>query len=127
MEVPEKFDWVTARSECNGEVMFSFLQETIEGDVESINKTLDDERHFYKCNHDFNKITVAVGRRRTVFKLENSCISVNSFDAAGNKEDLFKAKPHLLRDGSCKFEIISGQPLELWQISRIALERMFFE
>ena len=127
MDIPEKFDWVTARSNCNSEVMFSFFQEIIEGDVESINRIPNNENYVYKCSHNGNKTTVAAGRRRTVFKLENDCISANSFDTAGNKEELFKATPHLLGDGSCKFEIISGQPLELWQVSRIALEGMFFE
>jgi len=38
---------------------------------------------------------------------------------------LFEAKASLGFEGRCRYEV-EGQPLELWQVSRKALEDLFF-
>ena len=61
-----------------------------------------------------------------VFEMTPSGITVK----AGGHETRpsFKAKPVLLRLGECQLEIEGeeSEPLELWQVSRRALENLFF-
>ena len=42
--IPQKFDWVTARVNCNCDTLFGFLVETVEGDVEARNRHANGER-----------------------------------------------------------------------------------
>ena len=42
------------------------------------------------------------------------------------KTPMFTAKPHIDVNGDCKFEV-DGNPLEPWQVSKMALEAFLFE
>ncbi len=60
-----------------------------------------------------------------VFTLSKEAIVVEEVDT-GNRTTLFKAIPYFLGDRTCKLEI-NDVPVETWQVSRRALERLFFE
>ena len=122
--IPQKFDWVTARVNCNCDTLFGFLAETVESDVEAMNQHTDGER--FLCRTDQDRLIVAIGKSRVVFRKQTDRIVVTAIDQMGNDTQLFTALPHLLSNGSCKMEIQTDEPLELWQVSRRAVEFLFF-
>lgn len=58
------------------------------------------------------------------FRIEEGEIVVSA-RSPRNQEDRFTAKPHLSMAGECMFEV-DGTPLRPWQVSRLALESLFF-
>ncbi len=127
-EVPQVFDWVTARSKCSVQVMFTLLMETIDCDVKAT-QALSGMRI------EFNP--VAKGKT-VVARLtpENVAVATIIFESTkkgvlvsrggpARKEELFTAIPSMQADGRCRYEV-NEAPLELWQVSRRALEPVFF-
>jgi hypothetical protein len=42
------------------------------------------------------------------------------------RKELFSAKPYLNHEGECLLQIGETDPLHIWQVSRKALEPLFF-
>lgn len=126
------FDWVTARSECSLKRVFMILAEVIDSDVKAANE-LKIQRTQFAVNRDgADKVIVIRSRQMggeeidtVTFQLRGDRIVVYPADARGPRPPLFSASASLNQDGECFVEV-DGQPLKLWQVSRKALEDLFF-
>lgn len=133
----ETFDWVPARAKCSAEHMFTLLVARIESDVNAMQSCLDQSRYVLTLNKTaadrmiVAKQTVEGGRayggRNVMFKRTPSGVAVDTLTVHRETEPrpLFEATIALGPEGRCHYEV-SGQPLELWQVSRKALEDLFF-
>lgn len=131
-EKPDGFDWVTARSRCSLGSVFQILSEIVASNVKAAN-ALPNQNSTFEQRPLNNKFLVLVRRdiagfiatRSVVFELSSSAIDVKLKDANGLEKMLFSAKPSFVEEGDCRLEI-DGQRFSLWQISRRALEDLFF-
>lgn len=133
-KVPEVFDWVTARGNCSVAQMFVLLAERIESDVKAMQAHLADSRQVLTFNRVADdKVIVSkqikeggfvFDPRNVSFERSQSGISVFTAGKDG-KRALFDANVSLGPEGRCRYEV-GDQPLELWQVSRRALEGLFF-
>jgi hypothetical protein len=129
------FNWVAARSECSLDRQFRILAELVDSDVKVANG-LNKRGIEFEINLDVkDKIIVLrkrdiVGHVETsviVFELEQDKITVKDRTDRSNLpgQMLFNATPSLNEEGECLLEV-SGVPLKLWQVSRKALDGLFF-
>ena len=132
-EIPQIFNWVKARSECSLERVFLLFSEVLESDVKTM-QGLARSGVLYEQTRGERKVVVCRTRdcgggikeaEGVVFELVDGAITATAKDARGNGTQLFKAKPSLEPNGACKLEV-DGEGLELWQVSRKALEPLFF-
>jgi hypothetical protein len=133
MEVPKVFDWVAERRKCSLGTIFTHLTEVVDSDVKSAQAKLEDGENITMNRPADGKIVVvkSFGPRGSsqgesvVFEVAANCIAVKK--GGPNGKELFTAKPFLLQNGMCKLEVKGEpEPLELWQVSRKALEDLFF-
>ena len=126
--VPKTCDWVKVRHECSLDQMFILLSEVIDSDVKSMESRTKDVIALGKPAE--KKLVVSrkwdIGGMMTseaiVFEQTRDGISVKD---ARTEKHLFIAKPTVNQVGECKLEV-DDQALELWQVSRKALEGLFF-
>ena len=127
--IPSVINWVEERSKCNTELLFNVLAEQVKLDVDSISalKTLNVGWGFVRHNGQIIVTRSVDGCHDSsiVFTLSKEAIVVEEVDT-GNRTTLFQAIPYFLGDRTCKLEI-NDVPVETWQVSRRALERLFFE
>jgi hypothetical protein len=133
MEPTPKFDWVKARADCSLEEAFRFLVERLQFDVNSMNSRpnattkfkcakKEEDRWFVSKAWDLDGRTdFADG---VAFKLLGDGIRASRV-VPPTEEPLFLATPALTTAGECKLHI-DGQPLELWEVSRKALDSLLF-
>jgi hypothetical protein len=130
-QVPKTLDWVTARAECSVERLFRLLTETLDTDVKTMQARAPSGTRFTLNALGGNKVVVAKVRGfgggfmdgdNVVF--ETTPLGIVARTGRADTQ-LFLAKPSLGLDGECHLEI-DGQPHELWQVSRKALEALFF-
>lgn len=118
--IDENFNWVRARSQCSLPRVFAMLGEIVDSDVKALNaaqpSNLPAEVKRYT-----GKIVVAHRDSTIVFELTGGIIQVRQ----GPEHALFSAKLRLDEDGECLLEV-NGRGLKLWQVSRKALEDLFF-
>ena len=124
------FNWVAARQSCSLAQVFQTLKEVLDSDVKAA-QGLGILGAEFKINTDAtNKIIVgrsqncgvAVTGNAVVFELTPTEIRVKD---SRTEQHLFSARPSLVIVGECLLEI-DGQPYQLWQVSRKALEDLFF-
>jgi hypothetical protein len=129
------FNWVKARSECSLVPVFAALREVVDSDVKEVNE-LNRPRLRFTLNPEAGSASKFVVIRQqdmsgffqaftVVFELKDDAIVVTARDQTGNGKPLFSAKPSLKPDGQCMLDI-DGEPCFLWQVSRKALEALFF-
>ena len=143
-EIPELFNWVTARSKCNGSVLFEELRRRVENDCK---KAKELPSGLAECSNlkitdlHSNRFVVkpGVSERACAFDLlqsrpDGSVIRVTTHDTWTEQRIAeFEARPRLLDNGDCRFEIadadgkVESKRLTLWQVSRRALESLIFE
>ena len=108
------------------------LVELLDGDVKAANKLKRKDIEFELNTQVKGKVIVT--RKREMIGLmeatsvvfEFSSDSINVTQRIGMEvKPLFEAKPGLNHDGECLLEV-DGNPLKLWQVSRKALEGLFF-
>jgi hypothetical protein len=134
---PDSFDWVKARSECSIESVFQILKQVVTSNVESAKTIFSKrsdvtftvtslDRRFVVTREDSIGSGVKVGCHVT-FALSNSAeITVTRDATSVPSVSLFSAKPSFIQNGDCMLEV-EGTPLKLWQVSRRALENLFFD
>lgn len=119
------FDWVTARFGCSPSNAFQSLAEMVKVQVSTANELLNPERGFLVHVHPKEIIVVRSQPKERVanviFELSRTDISVRS----GDEQPSLRAIPSLSAEGECMFEV-DGQIVKLWQVSRSALEPLFF-
>jgi hypothetical protein len=128
------FNWVHARANCSLEGVFHILSEIVDSDVKQANALRRQGVKFSLNTEATSKIMVIRdrdlgGTKETtgvIFELLPDTISVTRKKHGALTEDsLFSAVPSLNEDGECLMEV-KGKPLKLWQMSRKALENLFF-
>jgi hypothetical protein len=122
--VPAELDWVRARTRCKITVLFQKLKLAVEQDTKIRHDEGPSERGYhFEANHLNFFVTVAgaAAPHIVTFRLDDDVLSVLLDDHIE-----FTASVSLCDDGECRFHV-GGKPLELWQLRRRALERLFFE
>jgi hypothetical protein len=136
MTAPITFNWVQARSNCSIEQAFITLREVVDSDVKERNIQLNkrgDDRVLISYPTDTKFIVIRQwdaggipSSEGIVFERTPTGLVVED---AQTQRPLFAALPALTPGGECKFTVEgknSGEPLEFWQVSRLALETLFF-
>lgn len=119
------FDWVKARAECSLRKVFLRLLSGVRSDVQArdlIAQDAGENVHFEASdNGDRVLVTRTEGAevRRIEFAFSPAVITV---EGDGVK---FGATPGLNNAGDCTL-MVEGDELELWQVRRTALEKLFF-
>jgi hypothetical protein len=115
------------RFSCSLQAIFEALAEVIKTDAEAASKLLGPDRRF-KVTRQTRKIIVVraehddEGADSIVLELSSTGITAKK----GRSGDvLFDAKPVLNEEGECVLEV-NDRSLRLWQVSRKALENLFF-
>lgn len=131
-EVPKTFDWVTARAECSLAHLFTLLTELMDSDVKNMQTRAPKGTQF--TFERLNDVKVVIAKlsgaggvhqsSNVVITLTPSSIAISSTGSA--RPTAFLAKPSFHANGRCRLEV-DGRPFELWQVSRMALEDLFFQ
>jgi hypothetical protein len=129
---PSYFDWVSARTACSLPAMFLALKDLVDRDVRAMEGKRDvlfelkpgrDDSFLVVKTWNAGGIQCAEG---VTFQLIPHEGRISVKDSRGG-EEAFTMVPQLETDGSCRFRIKGEeQSLELWQVSRRALEKFFF-
>jgi hypothetical protein len=119
------FDWVRARSECSLPKIFERLFAGAQSDVDARNGVARETREglSFEASRDGNRILVTRGGSEKI-RLVKFTLAANSIDIEGEGSELI-ATPGLNPAGNCTL-MVNGAELELWQVRRTALERLFF-
>jgi len=130
MAAPSAFDWVTERSKCSIEGMFSSLLLEVKSDVEvreSISKRTSDASTF-AVREVAQGAFMVVRRRVTDHKQVDFLRKENEIEITGYLGNLTRigAGLTLNEDGECVF-VVDGKSLVSWQLRRIALDALFFD
>ena len=133
MPDPSKFDWVRARAQCSLRPVFENLAGTIQKDVESAIKLSEEERNSKTMLHyarDRNTITVTSEPASTKDAAQPQgvvrfALSATEITVERQNAKQFSILASLNSNGDCKI-VANGQEVELWQVSRMALEGLFF-
>jgi hypothetical protein len=135
MNDPNYFDWVSARSKCSLESVFQLLRVAVDDDlqkVSSLNRIgvkFDRSKQSPDTKIIVTRVLELTGFNESshvIFELKTDRISVTK--RIGNSpeaEPLFEAIPGLNEEGECLLRV-KETPLKLWQVSRKALEELFF-
>jgi hypothetical protein len=130
-------NWVKARAGCSLKALFQLLAEVVDSDVKSVN-LLDRRDVQFSLNAETTHKLI-VSRTRNLAGFPESCFVVFDLDlqsneitaqyktAMGQPRPLLKAKPDFTPEGECRVRIVGDpEPQKLWQLSRRALEDLFF-
>ena len=128
MDSVEDFDWVAARCTCSPEAVFEKLKSQVESDVQKRDSALakaQRERYRFEFVPDRNFFSVIVSGNRihgsVKFGLTDTGIVV--LDEQGTT--ILVADATINDDGECRLTV-SGSEKELWQVRKMALEKLFF-
>lgn len=121
----DEFSWVRRRHQCSIEHIFQVIVEQVDTDVKTANELRGEE--VFRVNRLERKLMVAnVKRPGDAVVLERFSYGIDV--RRGQHKPLFRARPHLDEKGECLVEVEGGlHPLTPWQVSRRALEDLFFE
>lgn len=133
MEVPKTLDWVAERAKCSLAALFLALAELIDSDVKSVNSLGRADARFSFEQPARGKLVVLRERNlgglhdvdSVVLELTRSAITVTAKDSRGGGNALFSAVPSFNQQGECLLRV-GHDDLRLWQVSRRALEDLFF-
>jgi hypothetical protein len=128
-----EFDWVTALSKCSVNLVFDQLRSQVESDIKARNKSLAEgsPQGFRLGINEASTFSAMLDRpdhHTVTFSLDERRISV--------KEDgrlMFEVSVTLSDERRCVVrihdpgrELWQHQVLELWQLRKMALEKLFF-
>jgi hypothetical protein len=119
------FDWVRARAECSLHTTFVRLESGVKSDVDARKEIppANSEGVSFKASKEGDRLVVTRTEGSEVRKVEFS-VNQNAILVAGDTAN-FEATPGLNITGDCTL-MVEDQELELWQVRRKALERLFF-
>lgn len=122
-----ELDWVSARFYCSLQAVFETLAEVIKTDAEVASKLFAPDRTF-KVTVQPQKIIVVRAEREagtpSSIVLELSALGI-TVKKGRSGEPVFDARPVMNEEAECMLEV-DDRPLKLWQVSRKALEDLFF-
>jgi hypothetical protein len=124
--IPDEFDWVTARADCSISSVFENLKTQVEQDVETMNglrppsmnyafKLVQPSKRLFSVDTEGSGVLL-----RVQFKLEADKICVFSREGL-----MLQAFATLSNEGKCRV-LIEGKEHTLWQMRKMALEDFFF-
>ncbi len=122
--IPAAADWVTERSKCTPAQLFVCLGMEVEKDVEIRNAIGGAAKFDFTSDGDrFVVGRTAAGQppQAVTFTLRERGVTITSPATLA-----IELSTSLCDDGICRL-CIHGMPLELWQVRRRSLERLFFE
>lgn len=118
------FNWVQARSQCSVKEAFLLLAETVDSDVKERQKLAGGD-HFRLERQKEKLIVLRNGNAPVasiVFELKAARIDIRQ-----GSEPFFSVSPWVSSAGKCRLvRRDSIEALEFWQVSRMALEHLFF-
>jgi hypothetical protein len=133
--VPAAFNWVKACHACSPEQVFIALREVVDSDIRDFTKIphRSDEQIAMSSSTETKFVVVkkwnagdVIDSATVVFE-RNAKGTISATDGH-SQAVLFAGKPVLMPSGTCRL-VIDGEDaagLELWQVSRRALEGLFF-
>lgn len=136
MKEEELVNWVDAREDCSSlKDKFHQLEQRVTADVLLRNNHFPDYRNpqggplleIQPMDKGFFTVRNHREQRMVAFHLESHHILIRKW-ADGDKESRNRKVTFFLNDdGDCRFQV-DGQPREflLWELSRLALEDLFF-
>jgi hypothetical protein len=132
MIIPKTRQWVTDLSNCSQEGAFLVLCEVIDSDVKEVNGLQRHDVSFECTRPAAGKLIVirtrsgiAPGTASVVFELNRKEITATARDSAGAADLILSVTPNLNEEGDCTFND-GERNLYAWQVSRKALEALFF-
>lgn len=134
-KIPETWDWVQHRAKCSIREMFMLLIERIESDVAEVGKLNPGESVQFSLKRVADTKAVVVRRdseagyithRAVIFEIRGGELVVAKREPDRAEQDMFTAAPMFGADGRCRFQVVGGSALELWQVSHRALDGLFF-
>jgi len=126
---PPTFDWVTARHNCSAMTMLERLRQQVKTDTRRYNELNRTERFVFDQSEDRDVYRFTVldrqgrARRGVQFDWDGEAIQIA---ASGIELRPMKVTFTVTDDGECKFRI-GDDVLDQWQVSRRALESLFFD
>jgi hypothetical protein len=131
----EDVNWVKARAACSLPRIFEALTERLQRDVDNANE-LNRSGVRFRLNIQRRDLVIVARQRdlagipeaeTVAFDLAPQEIRVRQVDMVGKEKPLFAARPVLTEEGNCRLELSGDpQPKDLWQVSRRALQDLFF-
>ena len=121
-EIPNTFDWVTARTKCNVRELFKRLREVVAADCNIANDSNQNKTIKFMPISEEMFAVLNNGHASASFRLNRSEIQVCD---TVNEKLMFTAKAYLLDGGDCTY-VVDDKPLKAWQLSRLALEDVIF-
>ena len=138
-DVPENFDWVTARLGCTPLGAFEDLMKLVHRDVDLakhvISRVLEFQPNKEKLRFGVVLSTpqtkAVIGSRRFALNEKTGLIELYTIDQPSTDKDVFTPSwtftPRLSDDNGERFlDANNGASYQLWQVSRIALEPLIF-
>lgn len=124
-------DWVSARQECTAKRLFEELAHVVQQNTDTRTSVSTPYRKFefradgpdFFCVYRQSSNPVSVDG--VAFRLETGEISVYGIEATGARTPYFRVRPKLVHERDCMYEI-SGDYFLAWEISKKALEGLFF-
>jgi hypothetical protein len=135
----ENVNWVEARHECSAQSAMIRLLHVVEADVSQMQSFGQLRRPFHglRCDRttgngflvhvvwDLGGVFESEG---VAFELDGDLIRVRHRREVPTDRILFSVRPTVSADGKCRLEHTdTGQLMEFWQVSKAALEPMFFD
>jgi hypothetical protein len=124
----DNFDWVTARSECSLEGVFEKLRMQVKEDVDIRNGLRGDPPHYYKfefSSHGSMFTASVVGNKIHGSVRFSYNVSRLIFVHDDKDNELLRAFVTLSNKRECVVRI-KEEECELWQMRKMALEKLFF-
>jgi len=125
-----QFQWVQARAECSAAKIFHLLKSQVTHDVELRNEMATGQGYKFGTHFERNTFVVFLD---SMFHMENPYRLVRFFLEGeqisaryGNDAIIWTARLTLDDSGKCRLKI-GDKLFELWQVSYMALEKLFFE
>jgi len=121
------FDWVTAHSEWTAEKAFEQLKAQLQEDVNKRQALRKGPPFYYgfKYRHSTNYASISVEgtaiQDHVSFRLTENTIEVSDKD----RNVVLNAVPVITEDRQYRLSV-NGQDLELWQVRKAVLEKLFF-
>jgi hypothetical protein len=125
-ELPENFDWVTARANCSLPEVFEKLKQQINNDVTTRNSLRPAGAHYVfrfveGASNSFSVVVEGAQIHDTVrFTLNADRILIHTKDGL-----LYEPTVTLCDDGECRAKM-ANQVFDLWQLRKKVLEDLFF-
>jgi hypothetical protein len=125
LEFPAEFDWVRECSRCSLKGALATLRETVSSDLNAFNRLNPDKKFQLEAKEDGDKFIIRRPEhmRMVVFEIDPS--GQRQIDIRNGPNVAFSAIPEICPDGECWLKV-GEQYFRFWQISKRALEALFF-